>query len=55
MKLGTIGVVYSMSLIVLLTLTGVWRRRRECGLVLFVFGEWINKYEILGIVLAFAA
>jgi small multidrug resistance pump len=44
MKLGTIGVVYSMSLIVLLTLTGV-----------FVFGESINRYEILGIILALAA
>jgi small multidrug resistance pump len=44
LKLGTIGVVYSMSLIVLLTLTGV-----------FVFGESINKYEILGIILALTA
>lgn len=44
MKLGTIGVVYSMSLIVFLTLVGV-----------FVFGESINRYEILGIVLALAA
>src|SRR4051794_3362977 len=44
MKLGTIGVVYSMSLIVLLTLTGV-----------IAFGESINKYEILGIVLALTA
>src|SRR5262245_38406418 len=44
LKLGTIGVVYSMSLIVLLTLTGV-----------FLFDESINKYEILGIILALAA
>lgn len=44
MKLGTIGVVYSMSMIVFLTLTGV-----------FVFGESISKYEILGIILAIAS
>jgi len=44
MKLGTIGVVYSMSLIILLTLTGV-----------IAFKEPINKYEILGIILALAA
>jgi len=44
MKLGTIGVVYSMSLIILLTLTGV-----------LVFDESISKYEILGIILALAA
>jgi multidrug transporter EmrE-like cation transporter len=44
LKLGTIGVVYSMSMIILLTLVGV-----------LVFGESINKYEVLGIVLALAA
>ena len=43
MKLGTIGVVYSMSLIILLTLTGV-----------IAFKGPINKYEILGIILALA-
>jgi len=37
-------VVYSMSLIILLTLIGV-----------FVFDESINRYEILGIILALAA
>jgi multidrug transporter EmrE-like cation transporter len=44
LKLGTIGVVYSMSLIVLLTLTGV-----------FAFGESVSRSEVLGIVLALAA
>ncbi len=41
LKLGTIGVVYSVSMIVLLTLMGV-----------FLFGESINRYEILGLILA---
>jgi small multidrug resistance pump len=44
LKLGTIGVVYSVSMIVLLTLTGV-----------IVFGESISKYEVLGVILAIAA
>jgi len=44
LKLGTIGVVYSVSMILLLTLVGTrW------------FGETLSYYEITGIVLAIAS
>ncbi len=41
LKLATIGVVYSVSTVLLLTLLGV-----------FVFGETLDKYEMLGIACA---
>jgi small multidrug resistance pump len=41
MKLATIGVVYSVSTVLFLTLLGV-----------FVFGETLNKYEMVGIACA---
>jgi small multidrug resistance pump len=44
LKLGTIGVVYSVSMVLLLTLIGAWR-----------FGESLNYSEMAGIVLAVAA
>lgn len=44
LKLGTIGVVYSVSMIVLLTLVGV-----------LVFRESISRSEWVGLVLAIAA
>jgi len=44
LKLATISVVYSISMILLLTVTGV-------GL----FGESLNRYELAGIVLAMAS
>lgn len=44
LKLGTISVVYSVSMIVLLTLLGTVR-----------FGERLNYYEMIGLVLAVAS
>jgi small multidrug resistance pump len=44
MKLATIGVLYSVSMILLLTTIGV-----------VVFRESLNRFEILGIVLAVAS
>jgi multidrug transporter EmrE-like cation transporter len=44
LKLGTIGVVYSVSMIVLLALVGV-----------IAFGESLSRSEVVGIVLAIAA
>src|SRR5262245_59113270 len=44
LKLGTIGVLYSVSMILLLTLIGV-----------VFFGESLNRYEIAGVVLAVVA
>lgn len=44
LKLGTIGVVYSISMIVLLAAVGV-----------VVFREPINAYEIAGLILAIAS
>jgi drug/metabolite transporter (DMT)-like permease len=44
LKLGTIGVVYSISMILLLTLVGTVR-----------FGESLTYYEMAGIVLAIAS
>lgn len=44
LKLATIGVVYSVSMIVLLTTVGA-----------LVFGEKLNAYEVTGIVLAIAS
>lgn len=44
LKLGTIGVVYSISMILLLT-----------GIGVVVFREPLNGYEILGLILAFAS
>src|SRR5262249_8191278 len=41
LKLGTIGVVYSVSMVLLLTLVGTWW-----------FGESLNYYEMAGIALA---
>lgn len=41
LKLGTISVVYSVSMILLLTAIGV-----------LVFGEKLNRYEVLGMLLA---
>ena len=41
LKLGTIGVVYSVSMVLLLTLVGTWW-----------FGESLNSYEMTGIALA---
>jgi multidrug transporter EmrE-like cation transporter len=44
LKLGTIGVVYSVSMVLLLTLVGTrW------------FGESLNYYEMVGIALAIAS
>jgi multidrug transporter EmrE-like cation transporter len=44
LKLATIGVLYSVSMILLLTVVGV-----------VFFGESLNYYEIAGIVLAIAS
>jgi drug/metabolite transporter (DMT)-like permease len=44
MKLATIGVLYSVSMILLLTTIGV-----------VVFRESLNRFEIFGIVLAVAS
>jgi drug/metabolite transporter (DMT)-like permease len=44
LKLGTIGVVYSVSMILLLTAVGV-----------VAFRESLNPYEIAGLVMAIAA
>ena len=41
LKLGTIGVVYSMSTVVLLTLIGA-----------VVFGESLSPYEVAGVLMA---
>jgi small multidrug resistance pump len=43
-KLASIGVVYSLSIVVLLAALGV-----------FVFGETLNRFEILGFGFAVAA
>jgi multidrug transporter EmrE-like cation transporter len=44
LKLATIGVIYSVCMILLLTAMGV-----------FFFGESLNRYEVAGIVLAIAS
>ncbi len=44
LKLATIGVIYSVCMILLLTAMGV-----------FLFGESLNRYEVAGIVLAIAS
>jgi multidrug transporter EmrE-like cation transporter len=44
LKLATIGVVYSISMVLLLTAVGV-----------VLFGESLNYYELAGIVLAVAS
>ena len=44
LKLATISVVYSISMVLLLTAVGV-----------MVFGESLNRYELAGIVLAVAS
>jgi drug/metabolite transporter (DMT)-like permease len=44
LKLATIGVVYSISMVLLLTAVGV-----------ALFGESLNRYELAGIVLAVAS
>jgi small multidrug resistance pump len=44
LKLATVGVVYSVSMVVLLTVVGV-----------FLFGESLRSQEIVGIVLAIAS
>lgn len=44
LKLGTISVVYSISMVVLLTAVGV-----------VIFRETLNYYEIIGLILAIAA
>ena len=44
LKLATIGVLYSVSMVLLLTAVGV-----------VLFGESLNYYELAGIVLALAA
>jgi multidrug transporter EmrE-like cation transporter len=44
LKLGTISVVYSISMVVLLTTVGV-----------VIFRETLNYYEIIGLILAIAA
>ena len=44
LKLATIGVIYSVCMILLLTAMGV-----------FFFGESLNGYEVTGIVLAIAS
>ena len=44
LKLATIGVVYSISMVLLLTAVGV-----------MLFGESLNYYELAGIVLAVAS
>jgi small multidrug resistance pump len=41
LKLATIGVIYSVCMILLLT-----------GMGVFLFGESLNRYEVAGIVLA---
>jgi drug/metabolite transporter (DMT)-like permease len=43
-KLASIGVIYSLSIVVLLAALGV-----------FVFGETLNRYEIAGLVFAVIA
>jgi small multidrug resistance pump len=44
LKLATIGVIYSVCMILLLT-----------GMGVFVFDESLNRYEVVGIVLAVAS
>ncbi len=44
LKLATIGAIYSVCMILMLTAMGF-----------FVFGETLNRYEILGIVFALAS
>ena len=44
LKLATIGVVYSVCMILMLA-----------GMGIFFFGETLDRYEVLGIVLAVAA
>jgi drug/metabolite transporter (DMT)-like permease len=44
LKLATIGVIYSVCMILLLT-----------GMGVLVFGESLNRYEVAGIVLAIAS
>jgi len=44
LKLATIGVVYSVSMVVMLTLIGVT-----------LFGESLNRYEVAGLVMAIGA
>jgi drug/metabolite transporter (DMT)-like permease len=44
LKLATISVVYSISMVLLLTAVGV-----------VLFGESLNRYELAGIVLAVAS
>ncbi|HKI38052.1 MAG TPA: hypothetical protein VKA46_39730 [Gemmataceae bacterium] len=44
LKLATIGVIYSVCMILLLT-----------GMGVFLFGETLNRYEVAGIVLAIAS
>lgn len=44
LKLATIGVIYSICMILLLTGMGVW-----------IFDESLNRYEMVGIVLAIAS
>jgi drug/metabolite transporter (DMT)-like permease len=44
LKLATIGVIYSVCMILLLT-----------GMGVFLFGEALNRYEVIGIVLALTA
>jgi small multidrug resistance pump len=44
LKLATIGVVYSVSMVVMLTLIGVT-----------LFGESLNRYEIAGLMMAIGA
>ena len=44
LKLATIGVVYSVSMVLLLSATGV-----------VLFGESLNAYEVAGLVLAIAS
>jgi drug/metabolite transporter (DMT)-like permease len=44
LKLATIGVVYSISMVLLLTAVGV-----------VLFGESLNRYELAGIILAVAS
>jgi small multidrug resistance pump len=44
LKLATISVVYSISMVLLLTAVGV-----------MLFGESLNRYEVAGIVLAIAS
>lgn len=44
LKLATIGVIYSVCMILLLT-----------GMGVLVFGESLNRYEVAGVVLAIAS